>query len=61
VDRLTTAEHRQEIDAYRQRVAETSEEDRIAGRGEKSGVFTGGYATNPVTGERIPIWIAITS
>ena len=35
-----------------------SEEDRIAGRGEKTGVFTGGYAINPVTGERIPIWIA---
>jgi leucyl-tRNA synthetase len=58
VDRLTTGEHRKEVDEYRQRVAETSEEDRIAGRGEKSGIFTGGYATNPVTGERIPIWIA---
>ena len=41
-----------------ERVATMSEEDRIAGRGEKSGVFTGGYATNPVTGERIPVWIA---
>jgi leucyl-tRNA synthetase len=58
VDRLTTGEHRKEVDAYRRRVAETSEEDRIVGRGEKSGIFTGGYATNPVTGERIPIWIA---
>jgi leucyl-tRNA synthetase len=35
-----------------------SEEDRIAGRGNKSGVFTGGHAINPVNGERIPIWIA---
>jgi leucyl-tRNA synthetase len=58
VDRLTTGEHRKQVDAYRQRVAETSEEDRIAGRGEKSGVFTGGHAINPVTGERIPVWIA---
>lgn len=58
VDRLTTSEHRKDVDAYRQRVAEESEEDRIVGRGEKSGVFTGGYAINPVTGERIPIWIA---
>ena len=49
--RLTTDEHREQVEAYRQRVAETSEEDRIAGRGEKSGVFTGGYAINPVTGE----------
>ncbi len=58
VDKLTTAEHRKQVEEYRQRVSETSEEDRIAGRGEKSGVFTGGYATNPVDGKRIPIWIA---
>jgi leucyl-tRNA synthetase len=58
VDALTTEEQRKQIDEYRQRVTGTSEEDRIAGRGEKSGVFTGGYAINPVNGERIPIWIA---
>jgi len=58
VDRLTSPEQKQEVDAYRQRVAAMSEEDRITGRGEKSGVFTGGYATNPVTDEMIPIWIA---
>jgi leucyl-tRNA synthetase len=58
VERLTTCERQKEIEEYRQRVAETSEEDRIAGRGIKSGVFTGAYATNPVNGERIPIWIA---
>jgi leucyl-tRNA synthetase len=58
VDRLVTEEYRKQIEEYRQRVAETSEEDRIAGRGEKSGVFTGGYATNPVNGDRIPVWVA---
>jgi leucyl-tRNA synthetase len=58
VDRLTTAEHRPEIESYRRRVASMSEEDRIAGRGEKSGVFTGGYAINPTTGGQIPVWIA---
>src|SRR6266516_198422 len=58
VDRLTTQGHRAEVESYRQRVASMSEEDRIAGRGEKSGVFTGGYAINPVNGERIPVWIA---
>ncbi len=58
VDSVTTPGHSREIEAYRERVAAMSEEDRIAGRGEKSGVFTGGYATNPVTGEKIPIWIA---
>ncbi len=58
VERLTSEEHREEVQEYRRRVAATSEEDRIAGRGDKSGVFTGGYAINPVTGKRIPVWIA---
>jgi leucyl-tRNA synthetase len=58
VDRLTTDEHRKNVDEYRQSVTGISEEDRIAGRGLKSGVFTGGFAVNPVNGNRIPIWIA---
>ncbi len=58
VERLTTEEHRAKVEKYRQRVETTSEEDRIAGRGTKSGIFIGAYATNPVNGERIPIWIA---
>jgi len=58
VDEVTTPAHRSEVDGYRRRVATMSEEDRITGRGEKSGIFTGGYATNPATRERIPIWIA---
>jgi leucyl-tRNA synthetase len=58
VDILTTREHRSSIEEYQRKVSETSEEDRIAGRGEKSGVFTGSFAINPVNGERIPIWIA---
>jgi leucyl-tRNA synthetase len=62
VDRVTAEEHRTEVENYRRKAAEISEEDRIAGRGAnggaRSGVFTGGYAKNPVNGERIPIWIA---
>lgn len=58
VERLTTDEFRKKVDRYRKMAAATSEEDRIAGRGEKSGIFTGSFAVNPVTGERIPIWIA---
>jgi leucyl-tRNA synthetase len=58
VDAITSADRRAEIAAYRERVSGMSEEDRIAGRGEKSGVCTGGYAVNPATGERIPVWIA---
>jgi leucyl-tRNA synthetase len=58
VERLTTPERSAEVGAYCQRVAMMSEEDRIAGRGEKSGVFTGGYAINPANEERVPVWIA---
>jgi leucyl-tRNA synthetase len=58
VNEFTTAEQRVLVEQYRQKVSETSEEDRIAGRGEKTGIFTGGFATNPVNGQRIPIWIA---
>ncbi|MDR1727627.1 MAG: leucine--tRNA ligase [Acidobacteriota bacterium] len=58
VDRLATEENRAAVDDYRRRAAATSEEDRVAGRGEKSGVFTGGYAVNPVDGGRVPVWIA---
>jgi leucyl-tRNA synthetase len=58
VARLTTAENRDRVEEYCRQVASMSEEDRIAGRGNKTGIFTGGHAINPVNGERIPIWIA---
>jgi leucyl-tRNA synthetase len=58
LEKLTSPERQAEVEAYRRRVASMSEEDRIAGRGEKSGVFTGGYAINPATGDQIPVWIA---
>jgi leucyl-tRNA synthetase len=56
-DTIVTPGSRADVRAYQQRVASMSEEDRLAGR-EKTGVFTGAYATNPVNGERLPIWIA---
>ncbi len=58
VEKVTRPAQRMEVQEYKQRVARMSEEDRIAGRGEKNGVFTGAHAINPATGERIPIWIA---
>jgi leucyl-tRNA synthetase len=45
------------VHAYQERMPTRSEEDRVAAR-EKTGVFTGAYALNPVNDERIPIWIA---
>ncbi|HHC07226.1 MAG TPA: leucine--tRNA ligase [Actinobacteria bacterium] len=57
VDGVTTPDRRAEVDAYREQTARRSELERME-EGEKTGVFTGGYAINPVNGERIPIWIA---
>jgi leucyl-tRNA synthetase len=58
VETLTTPEHRAEVEAYRQKVASRSERERTEVTKVKTGVFTGGYAVNPVNGERIPVWIA---
>jgi leucyl-tRNA synthetase len=45
------------VRAYQEQMSTRSEEDRLAAR-EKTGVFTGAYAVNPASDERIPIWIA---
>ncbi|HSN78202.1 MAG TPA: leucine--tRNA ligase, partial [Anaerolineae bacterium] len=58
VSRITTAEQRAEIDGYVQQASRLDEIARGAADKEKTGVFTGGYALNPVNGARIPIWIA---
>ncbi len=58
VDKVTTPEHRAEVEAYKERAARMDEIARTATDKEKTGVFTGGYAINPVNDERIPIWIA---
>ena len=58
VDTITTADRRAEVDAYKAEAARMDEIARSAKDKEKTGVFTGGYAINPVNGERIPIWIA---
>ncbi|WP_339910599.1 leucine--tRNA ligase [Symmachiella dynata] len=58
VDRLATDEQREAVVAYRDKSATKSDLDRTDLAKEKSGVFTGSYAINPVNGEQIPIWIA---
>ena len=58
VDQITTSEQLEEVDTYRKTAASKSERERTETNKEKSGVFTGGYAINPVNGERVPIWIA---
>ena len=58
VDKLTTPEQREAVQAYRAEVAKKSDLQRTDLAKEKTGVFTGAYAINPVNGEKIPIWIA---
>jgi leucyl-tRNA synthetase len=58
VFRITTSDHVDDVQAYRAAVGAKSERDRMAETKEKTGVFTGAYAINPVNKERIPIWIA---
>ena len=58
VDRVTTAAQRSAVDAYRKAAAAQDLVSRKVGDKEKTGVFTGGYATNPATGRPIPIWTA---
>jgi len=58
VDKVTTSENRGEVEAYQAQAARQSDIDREAADKEKTGVFTGGYAINPVNGEKTPIWIA---
>jgi len=58
VDKLTTPEHQEEVAAYKYQAARQSEIERLSTEKEKTGVFIGAYAINPVNGERIPIWIS---
>ncbi len=58
VEKLTTPEHREEVTAYVEQARRMTEIERMSADKEKSGVFTGGYVTNPVNGEQIPVWIA---
>lgn len=58
VDKITTGAQRAEIEAYVAEAAKSTEIERTAENREKTGVFTGAYAINPVNEERIPIWIA---
>ncbi len=58
VDKITAAKRRAEVDAYVTAAAKKSDLERTDLAKEKSGVFTGARAVNPVNGEEIPIWIS---
>ncbi len=58
VEKVTTPEQRNAMDTYRTEATKKSELERTQLEKEKTGVFTGGYAINPVNNEKIPIWVA---
>ncbi len=58
VQKITTDEQRIQVEAYVAQAASATEIERTSTEREKTGVFTGAYAINPVNQARIPIWIA---
>ncbi|HEY8350842.1 MAG TPA: leucine--tRNA ligase [Clostridia bacterium] len=58
VDRITTPECRDAVEQYREQAKKQTEIERMSTVREKTGVFTGAYAINPVNGDKVPIWIA---
>ena len=57
VAKITTDEHRQAVEDYCAEVAKTNEIERLSTAKEKTGVFTGAYAINPINGDKVEIWI----
>jgi leucyl-tRNA synthetase len=58
VDEITTPEQRAAVEAYKEQAARKSDLERTDLAKDKTGVFTGAYAINPVNGKKVPIWIA---
>ena len=57
VAKLTSASQKEAVDAYLEQVKKKTERERIAGKAV-TGVFSGSYGTNPLTGEKVPVWIS---
>ncbi len=58
VDEITTPEQKEAVDAYKKVCATKSDLQRTDLNKDKTGVFTGAYAINPVNGKKVPIWIS---
>lgn len=58
VKKITTETQKPKVEEYIQSTMKLNEIDRLSTEREKTGVFTGAYAINPVTGDRVEIWIA---
>ncbi len=58
VQEITAPRQRAAVNAYREETAKASDIDRLSSAREKTGVFTGAYCIHPVTGQKVPVWIA---
>ncbi len=58
VEKVTSDEYRQQVKDYQLQASQKSDLERTELQKDKTGVFTGGYAINPVNNEKIPIWVA---
>ena len=58
VNKITTTEHYKEVQEYIDSIKSLSEIERTSTVKEKTGVFTGSYAINPINNEKIPVWVA---
>ncbi len=58
VEKITTPDQKAAVEAYVDHARHMTEIERTNVEKEKTGVFTGGYVTNPVNGEKVPVWIA---
>jgi len=58
IQEITTPDRRAEVDAYIEKVRGATDIERSSTEREKTGVFTGAYAVHPLTGAKLPIWIA---
>ncbi len=57
VEKLTSASQKPAVEAYLEQVKKKTERERIAGKAV-TGVFSGAYGINPLTGEKVPVWIS---
>ena len=57
VEKLTSASQKEAVDTYLEQVKKKTERERMAGKAV-TGVFSGSYGINPLTGEKVPVWIA---
>ena len=58
VAEITSPERKTEVEEYKEQAAKQSEIDRTSTVKEKTGVFTGAYAVNPINGAKVPVWVA---